>query len=165
MGALTQRIRAGLTRVLWALQWFEHEFLRISLRPNASALLMTACRLLGLIVMLAIFRLLLLSDLSPALLGAACELVFAALVAIFIGSVAREMAVELAARAMAMRQRDFLRTGVTLDGKAVRETLHPDGTWIRCASSEEGTVCEWTDRFGSCYQVVTASRARPRIRV
>jgi hypothetical protein len=165
MDGLIQRLRAGLTRALWALQWFEHEFLRISLRRNASALLMTLCRLLGLVVMLAIVRLLLIAGLAPTLIGAACELVFVALVAIFIGNIAKEMAVELAARAMAMWQRDFRRTGVTLDGKVVRETLHPDGTWIRCVSSEEGTVCEWTDRFGGCYQVVTGARARPRARV
>jgi len=165
MDALRQPLRAGLTRILWALQWFAREFLWITFRPNASSILMSLCRILGLAAMLAILRLLLIAGLAPTLLGAACELAFAALVALFIGNVVKELAVELCARAMATWQRDFSRTGLTLDGKTVRETLRPDGTWIRCVTSEEGTVCEWTDRFGGCYQVVTGSRVRPRARV
>jgi len=165
MDALAQSLRAGLTRLLWASQWFAREFLWIRFRPDASSILMSLCRMLGLAAILAILRLLLIAGLAPTLLGAACELAFAALVALFVGNVVKELAVEVCARAMATWQRDFSRTGLTLDGKIVRETLRADGTWIRCVTSEEGTVCEWTDRFGGCYQVVTGSRVRPRARV
>jgi hypothetical protein len=165
MDVLAQPFRAALTRALWALQWFAREFLWIAIRPNASAILMSICRLLGVAAIVAVLLLLPFSGLAPAFLGAACELVFVGLVAIFVGNLVKEMAVELSARAMAMWGRDFTRVGATLDGKIVRETLRCDGTWIRCVTSEEGTVCEWTDRHGGCYQVTTASRVRPRARV
>ena len=146
------------TRAYWPLRWFAHEFLRISIRLDASSILTSLCRLFGVAIILAIVRFTLSGGLAPASVAALLQCGLAALLAVLIGNIAKEMAIELCAGAMRLCGRDFSRIGATLDGGTYRETLHVDGTWIRCVSRPAGSVCEWTDRWGACYQIVTGPR-------
>ena len=149
--------RAG-ERCWWAVRWFAHEFLIIAIRRDASSVLIGVCRLIGCAAMGGVLWLTLSGGVSEGALPAAIQYVSSALLAIALGNVPRELAISVCAQAMGWCGRDFTRKGVMLNGKTYRETLHPDGTWFRCESGPEGTVCEWTDTHGACNRVVTGPR-------
>ena len=151
----------GFIRAYWASRWFAYEFLAIAVGRSPSAILTSSCRVLGIVVMLAIARISLSNGLTTGALNAATQCVFIGLVAILLGNLAKETAIDLGARVMNSLGRDFSRTGATLGGNVYRETLYSDGTWIRCESGPAGTVCEWTDTSGACNRIVTGPQDRP----
>jgi uncharacterized protein YacL len=151
-----------VARVYWALRWFGREFLWIDTRLEPSAVLMNVSRLIGIAVVLIVARLAMGAGLATTPLEAIIQCVLAVALGLLIGNLTRELAIDLFARAMALLLRDFTRIGATLDGKTYRETLHADGTWIRCVSGRTGCVCEWTDQSGACYQITTGPRNPPR---
>jgi hypothetical protein len=145
-------------RCWWALRWFAVEFLVIAIRRDASSILTGACRLIGCAALGGVLWLTLSGGVSESALPATIQYVSSALLAVALGNVAREFASSVCAQVMGWGGRDFTRKGATLNGKTYRETLHPDGTWFRCESGPEGTICEWTDTHGACNRVVTGPR-------
>jgi hypothetical protein len=150
-------------RAWWAVRWFAHEFLWIAARPSAAAVLISIARLVGLSILLAVGHLSMSDGLAPGMPQATTHFILALLLAVSLGNLAKECTVTLCARALALLGRDFLRRGATLDGKHFCETFYADGTWIRCESGPEATVCEWTDGSGAINRIVTRPRAPPRI--
>ena len=161
MSPITQAFGYLARRVYWPLRWFALEFLGIAVRLNVSAILSSVCRLFGVAVILAVVRLCLSRGWAPSPLVAVLQCGLIALMAVLMGNLAKELAIDLCAGAMRLYGRPFSRTGATLDGGSYRETLHVDGTWIRCVKRPTGCVCEWTDRWGACYQIVTGPRNPP----
>jgi hypothetical protein len=142
-------------RASWALRWFAYEFFSIAIGRSASAILTSVCRVLGVGVMLAVARIALSNGLTTGALAAVEQCVFVGAVAVLLGNLVKESAIDLGARVLGWSGRDFSRSGATLQGKVYRETLYADGTWIRCESGPDGTVCEWTDRSGVCNRIET----------
>jgi hypothetical protein len=149
--------RFGL-RCWWAVRWFGVEFLRLAVRRDMSSLLSVACRVIGCAAIGGVLWLTLSGGLVEGLAEPAIQYVASMLLAVALGNVAREFAISCCAQVMSWMGRDFTRRGATLDGKTYVETQHPDGTWIRCVSGPEGTVCEWTDTYGACNKVITGPR-------
>lgn len=161
MDTLVRGLRSLATRSYWPLRWFALEFLWIAIRLDASSILTSLCRLFGVIVALGVARFSLSAGLAPTPLLLVLQCGTIALVAILIGNLARELAIDVCAGGMRLYGQSFSRVGATLDGGTYRETLHVDGTWIRCVSRHSGCVCEWTDRWGGCYRIVTGPRTPP----
>lgn len=142
-------------RIYGLVRWFAHEFLSIAIGLDASSILTSLCRLLGVAVIVAVVRISLSQGLAAGALAATTQCAFVGVLAVSLGNLAKELAIDLSARVLAWFRRDLPRRGVTLDGKTYSETLYSDGTWIRCESSLAGTVCEWTDTSGACNRIVT----------
>jgi hypothetical protein len=141
-------------------RWFVTEFLWVVPELRASSIVASACRVLGVVVIGLVLRVSLSEGLAPGLPAATLQCAGVGLLALALGTLAKELAIDLCARAFGWWGRDFTRKGRTLDGKSYRETLYPNGTWSRCVSGPAGIVCEWTDESGACNQIVTRPRKR-----
>jgi hypothetical protein len=81
-----QGFRYGATRAYWPLRRFAREFLWIAIRLDASSILTSRCRLVGVAVVLAVARFSLSKGLPPSPLAAVLQCGAVALVAILIGN-------------------------------------------------------------------------------
>jgi hypothetical protein len=147
-------------RALSWVRWFVHEFFAIALGLDASSIVTSLGRVAGVIVMYGIARASLMQGLAPGALAAVTQCAFVGTLAIVVGNIAKELAIDLGARVLGWCRREYRRDGVKPDGKTYSQTLYPDGTWFRSESGPAGTVCEWTDPSGACNRIVTGARKR-----
>lgn len=141
-------------------RWFAHEFFSIALGLDASSIVTSLGRLMGVAVMLTILYVSLMHGLAPEALAAVTQCVFVVAVAVVVGRVAMEATIDLGAGVLGWLRREYRRDGLRPDGRTYSETLYPDGTWFRSESGPAGTVCEWTDPSGACNRLITAQRKR-----
>jgi hypothetical protein len=142
---------------LYSVRWFAAEFLRIPMRLEVVSILTGVCRLAGCTVIASLLYFQLHQpNVSTFTYAALAEGSLAVLISLMMGNLVKELLFTASEHVAAWFGRDFNRRGYTLSGKKFRETVHVDGTWIRCGSSRHGTVCEWTDASGRCSKVITS---------
>jgi len=147
MGSFLRNLVTGGLRVL---KWFVHEFLLLVIRPAAGAGLAWLCRLVGCLVTAMSLGAELREGMLPNHAAAVIQFGLAALTAILLGNVAKEVAFDLCARCVVWSGRAFVRNGLTASGKTFWEIQFRDGTWLRCEAGGASTSCEWTEPDGQC---------------
>ena len=142
-----------------SLRWFLYEFIVLAPSFGLSSVLTSLCRIVGSVTIGGLLYV----ELHGAALGhdlTVCLLYggLSLLLAVMIGNVVKECLFSFSEQLANWCRQDFTRHGVLLNGTAYREIRRPDGTWIRCESAAEvGTVYVWTDTYGRCHRVVSAT--------
>lgn len=122
MGTITQGFRYLGTRAYWPLRWFALEFLGIAVKPNVSAILGS---LFGLAVILVVVRFCSSSGLAPSPLAAVLQCGLVAVIAVLMGNLAKELAIDLRAGTMRLYGRNFSRVGAERAGQGADPDARP----------------------------------------
>lgn len=147
-----------------ASRWFVHEFIVAAIRPAADSTCARICSLVGCVVILAGLRAELREGLLPNTSAACIQLGVAGITAILLGNVARELAFDVSARLTLWSGRAFIRTGLTVGGRAFWEIQFRNGTWMRSENGAALAFCEWTEPDGRCHRLEVLARNARRSR-
>jgi hypothetical protein len=158
-------LRVISSAVICLVRWVVFEVLPLPIRTTGYPVVGVACRLAGCAVSLGILAVAL--QASARAHGKVLVLLWAgsALTALLIGNIAREWMFGLCTSVANLMGHAFHRAGVTLGGRAFRETHYPTMTWVRCECGADEFSYEWTEPTGRCSRVEVQFHGRPQIRV
>lgn len=140
-----------------AVRWLAAEFLPGG-RNTVSSRVTDLCRLLGLATIALIMKFETQALAAEHLASQWPVWLLDAALALLMGNLVKEVTTWLGARIVNTLGADFYRKGFMFNGAPFTEIFHPDGTWRRCEFGAHETICEWTDRFGTCHRSVRRPR-------
>ena len=152
-------VRAGSWPVICLMRWVVFEVLPLPMGTGSFQIIALACRLVG---CGASFGILLVQlQASATAHGGVLALLWsgAALTAVLIGNVAREVMFGGCSLVANWMGHAFQRDGVTLGGRTFREIHYPTMTWARWERGADDFSYEWTEPTGRCSRVDVQFRA------